>query len=341
MLSDFSSINVLSESNSYFLEYRTNSEDSASGDQTFHQIKDSSSQFYKEHSAADLGDLRERQQLWIKQKFNKRGEDNCQLFMEKNFDHFFKDFSINPDTKTLDSKDIGTLSSVDEEQKEDFSREDLGQISDSVSLDYSVFTDKGSVSQPKDDGNEQLIDVNEKTHSPFWKRIDMRQKKVIRGLCGLTKDHFKSMIPVSKSKNEMFKVWDEYLSTRFLELYRDLRLQLLGHISVMCLSWKFSDKVNSCEFFTEEEKIQIIKFGTEFREQRNGCSSSKTRKSMLNSPIVKIGKLLYSSSPEMEKSFWSQINERKKADIVDVRQFKDAHIKDINKIPIIGVCGDL
>ena len=246
--------------------------------------------------------------------------------------------------RTLESKDF--RSSETYEDKVNFTREDLDIFSESVSLDYSVYTDKGSEENNKDvsrgeSSKDSAAGSNSKSHSPFWKRIDMRQKKVIRGLCGLTKDYFKNMIPETKTKKEMFAVWDEFLQQHFPELYQTSRLMLLGHISVMCLSWKFSDKINDCELYTKEEKSEIIQYGTQFRDQRNGCSSSKVRKAMLDSPIVKIGKLLYISSPKMEESFWCQINERKKAEIVNLKIFKDAHIKDINKIPVINFLGDL
>jgi hypothetical protein len=55
---------------------------------------------------------------------------------------------------------------------------------------------------------------------------------------------------------------------------------------------------------------------------------------MLSSPMVRIGKLLYSTSQTCEESFWNQILERKKAGIIDFKIFKEAHLKDINKIPI-------
>lgn len=108
----------------------------------------------------------------------------------------------------------------------------------------------------------------------------------------------------------------------------------------MCFSWKFSDKINACTLFNEEEKQELIKQGTEFRDQRNNCSSSTVRKEMLSSLVVRIGKLLYSSSYKYEDSFWNQILERKKADIIDFNLFKETHLKDINKIKAIS-CSEL
>lgn len=124
----------------------------------------------------------------------------------------------------------------------------------------------------------------------------MRQKKVIRGLLGLSKDYFKSMIEAKSPGNDVFQIWDTKLRTTFPQLYQETRLKLLGHISVMCLSWKFADKIRSCDLFTQEEKESIIKFGEEFKAQRTKCSNSSIRKLILNCPLVQIGKLLYHTS---------------------------------------------
>jgi len=93
--------------------------------------------------------------------------------------------------------------------------------------------------------------------------------------------------------------------------------------------------------FSEEEKEKIIEHGCEFRKHRNECSSTEIRNLMLNSPIVRIGKVLYTSSPTMEELFWNQIYKRKKAEIIDLTKFKELHINDINKIPTINFVGDL
>jgi hypothetical protein len=62
---------------------------------------------------------------------------------------------------------------------------------------------------------------------------------------------------------------------------------------------------------------------------------------MLNSSIVKIGKLLYSDSSDMQECFWSQMNMRKKASIEDIAKFREAHEKDITKIQSIDHFGRL
>jgi len=65
-----------------------------------------------------------------------------------------------------------------------FSREDLEQVTDSKSIDaYSINSENGSqAGLDIDTPDNQLAGIASSKHSPFWKRVDMRQKKVIRGL---------------------------------------------------------------------------------------------------------------------------------------------------------------
>lgn len=258
--------------------------------------------------------------------------------MKGEFDFATKDIILSSDlrSKVQAQKDSYDVVSCN------FSREDLNEFTASRTGDnYSVCTDKGTENGAQKDQIPANAELNDMKVSNFWKRVDMRQKKVIRGLCGLAKDYFKNKIPTKKTKDTMFQSWDDTLKHTFPELYDTSRLILLGHISVMCLSWKFPEKVQACTLFTEEEKKKIIEHGNEFREQRNNCSSTQVRKEMLTCPIVKIGKLLYSTSETCEESFWNQILERKKAGIIDFKLFKEAHLKDINKITPVGHAGDI
>lgn len=192
--------------------------------------------------------------------------------MEHKFDSFFKDFSLNHDVKTTDCKE--PISEIEEADYK-FAREDLEQLSEAVSLDpLSVYTVKDNSSDKESESEEEkkACPVSPVEHttksSPFWKRVDMRQKKIIRGLSGLVRDYFKNLVP-AKMKKEMFQVWDEFLQSHFPAVYEKSRLSLLGQISVMCLSWKFPEKIRACHLFNDEEKESIIKHGTEFRNQRN------------------------------------------------------------------------
>lgn len=315
--------------------YKPDQEDQLSEEILNKTFENNSSKFYQEHSACDFGDLRERQQKWLEDKFREADEEDTHFFFEQKFDSFFKDFSLTPEVKSdvTDVEDKGGAP-----QNCNFSREDLQHASETRSAaNVSVYTDKGSeIGVLKDSP-----DSDPKKISNFWKRVDMRQKKVIRGFSGLAKDYFKDVISNKKTSHEMFTAWNECLKEKFPELYQNMRLLVLAQISVMCLSWKFPEKIRACDLFSEEEKEEIIKQGTTFREQRNKCSSSKVREEMLSCPIVRIGKLLYSSSDKLEESFWSQILVRKKAEIVEFKRFKEAHMKDISKIPDISCVAKL
>jgi len=221
-----------------------------------------------------------------------------------------------------------------------FSKEEMKENSFKNSDDhFSVDSDKGSVQKA---GNKPVEAKASKSKiSNFWKRVDMRQKKVIRGLSGLTKDYFKDLVDTRGSEDLMFKAWDDKLKSLFPQLYQESRFRLLGDISVVCLSWKFIEKIRCCNFFTDEEKATIIKYGEGFKTQRARCSNSSVRKQMLNSPLVQIGKLLYYTSQAWEESFWNQILERKKSDIVEFQVFKEAHLKDFQKIDEIAHSGPI
>lgn len=255
--------------------------------------ENSSSKFYKEHSAVDLGDLRERQQKWIEAKFKEADDDQeTHLFIDQKFDSFFKDFSLSPDNKTISSslkKEGGGQGGTE------FSRDDLIQSSDTKTGDnYSVNTDKGSeIGCLKDTPSKKYENKN---ISNFWKRVDMREKKVIRGLCGLSKDYFRGLIEGKKTVDDIFQSWQDSFNKNFADLGHTSLLQLIGQASVMSLSWKFAEKVKACKLFTDEEKQIIVKSGKEFKEQRNNCSNSQVRKDLLSGLVVRIGKLLYSSS---------------------------------------------
>ena len=295
-------------------------------------VDNCSSLFYFEHSNCELEDLRSKQQAWLEAKFREKKEEESHLFIEQKFDSFFRDFNVNPEPRQIENLSKSFECS---EETRNFTREDIKQDKKwKEKDDYSVWTDKGSEGfGHKDNKNEN----EEKKFSNFWKRIDMRQKKVIRGLCGLTRDYFKSLISNKKSKQEMFSLWDESIKRMFPDLYLNFRFQLLGQISVMCLSWKFPEKIREWKLFTPKEMEQIINHGTEFRDQRNKCSSSKIRKIMLSSHVVQIGKFLYFQDNKYEELFWNQILERKKSDIINFSQFKEIHLNDINKIKNINV----
>lgn len=85
---------------------------------------------------------------------------------------------------------------------------------------------------------------------------------------------------------------------------------------------------------------QLIKFGKEFRAQRNN-SKVKERKMLLENPIIKIGKLLYEKSPKYKNAFWKHINVHKKSEIDDSSAFRDLHNLIIAKVVPLDCQGDI
>lgn len=266
--------------------------------------------------------MRERQQAWLEAKFREKNDDESHLFIEHKFDSFFRDFSVNPN----------------HEEEYKFSREDLKtEIKPNIDVDVSNKPSFGSEDQESDDAQS----THEHFLSSNWKRIDVREKKIIRGMCGLTKDYFRDITEGISCHEEMFNVWDECMKLHFPDLYQRSRLMILSQISVTCLGWKYTQKVNSFKNFTIAERRQIIKFGKEFRNQRNKLCTSKDRKKMLCHPLVKIGKLLFTASPKYEAAFWKHILDHKKADIENFKDFKTVHLNDIAHVQVMACVGDV
>lgn len=157
--------------------------------------------------------------------------------MEQKFDSFFKDFSVVADPKLETFKE--PISKVEEDK---FTRSDLVTPQDpSQEKNFSVFPDKGS----ERGGRTETVETQVPNISSNWKRIDIRQKKVIRTLCDLAKDYFKSLVTKATTTDEIFETWNNVLSQHFPELYTKTRLMLLGQISVTCYGWKYTQKFKS------------------------------------------------------------------------------------------------
>lgn len=169
----------------------------------------------------------------------------------------------------------------------------------------------------------------------------MKEKKIIRGLCGLVKDYFRDITSNIPCQEKMFEVWEDCLQKHFPDLYTKSRLMILGHISVECLGWKYTQKVNSFKQYSQSERKKIIAYGKEFRQQRNKLGTAKDRKKMITCPIVKLGRLLFCSSEKYESAFWRHIQDHKKADINNLADFKKVHVECMSKVPIITCRGDI
>lgn len=142
-----------------------------------HNFENNSSKFYKEHSHCDKGDIRERTQRWIEEKFKDSDSEQTHLLMEQKFDMIFNDCSFIQDSKNFSP----TLEAESGAIPCNFSRDDLNDNTYTKSGEnFSLNTDKGS----ENGGAKENLpaDIGDMKISSFWKRVDMRQKKVIRGL---------------------------------------------------------------------------------------------------------------------------------------------------------------
>lgn len=158
----------------------------------------------------------------------------------------------------------------------------------------------------------------------------------------MAKDFFNDVVNSSKAttNEKKLKVWEALLQNCFPDLYKTSKLKILGQICVNCMGWKFTEKINSFKNFNSYQRKQLIKFGKEFRTQRNS-SKVKERKILLEHPIIKIGKLLYESSSEYKSAFWKHINDHKKTEIDDVSAFEDLHNLVIAKVVPLDHQGDI
>lgn len=72
--------------------------------------------------------------------------------------------------------------------------------------------------------------------SPHWKRIDVRKKRITRGLSFLVKDFIKEWLKSNKNiKNNFFYYLDGLLKKQFPDIYKEKRIQAFGGIGKIVL----------------------------------------------------------------------------------------------------------
>lgn len=114
--------------------------------------------------------------------------------------------------------------------------------------------------------------------SPHWKRVDVRKKKITRGLSFLTKDFIKKWMRKLKiKKEEFFERLDELLIKHFKYIHREKRIQAFGGIGKIVLLCKFEGLVSKSTYLTAREKPLIIEFGREYTHLKNKCSTAEQR----------------------------------------------------------------
>lgn len=329
----------------FLLDYHVNHED------VRHKSKattngNSSNQLFRDLSAGETDNKLENLQKMLETKFNNDQNDDPIFFNEHEFDHAVKDFCVNPVSKPLNPVPTKETKATKPAPVNYFSRDDLREQVKVMIEQEDFYASNASVENYK--GSEKVglseVPVTEgtKPHKSNWKRPDLVEKRVIRGLCDVAKDYFNYVVNASKAttNEKKLKVWETLIETCFPDLYKTSRLKILGQICVNCMGWKFTDKINSFKNFNTYQRKQLIKFGKEFRTQRNS-SKVKERKILLSHPIIKIGKLLYEGSAEYKNAFWKHINDHKKTEIDDVKAFSELHSVVIAKVISLECQGDV
>ncbi|CAI2387236.1 unnamed protein product [Moneuplotes crassus] len=326
------------EQGDYF-DYAVNHEDiKQEGNQTTNV--NSSNQLIRELSNGETDHKLEKLQKWLEAKFKDELTNDPIFFNEWEFDHAMKDFCVNPKPKNAGQVQTKKATPCT------FSREDLKEEA-KIKIEQEDFY-HSNISVENYKGSEKVglseIPMTEgaRAYKSNWKRSDLVEKRVIRGLCDVAKDFFNDVVRSAKATNneKKLKVWINLVGSCFPELYKTSKLKILGQICVNCMGWKFTEKINSFKIFNTSERKKLIKYGKEFRTQRNS-SKVKERKILLNHPIIKIGKLLYESSLDYKNAFWKHINNHKKTEINDTKAFKELHARVITKVSFLDCQGDL
>lgn len=249
----------------------------------------------------------------------------CQLSSEIDC----KDFSNVNEDVCDDISDLQLVSPL-----EDFDVENLNS--------WSIPLTSTNKSSDKIDDISSLKTPSQKKTRSSWMRPDLVEKRVIRALWDISKDYFNDIAEAKHSitNEDRFTSWDNLIETHFPEAYKTSKLKILGQVCVNAIGWKFATKINSIKTLNTYQRKQMLKFGSEFREQKNS-SKVEERKILLNHPIVKIGKLLYETSSRYECAFWKHIEDHKKSLIDDSDKFHQVHKSLIQKVSSIEYQGNL
>ena len=278
-------------------------------------------------------------QQWLEATFTKNDEYKSIFLNEKTLDNIaLKDFNVDFETKDQ-HEEVKSAENI----VPSFTREDLpGSVEVKSEPILSVISFSTSNESETIINIEAPINVVHKKNTSSWKRPDLVEKRVIRALCDVVKDYFNDIAKSHNSQSNLEKLtlWDKLIETCFPDAYKTSRLKILGQVCVNTIGWKFAAKINSLKSLNTYQRKQLLKFGDEFREQRNS-SKVEERKVLLNHPIIKIGKLLYETSSKYECSFWKHIEDHKKSLIEDSNSFQEVHKALIKKVPSMEHEGDL
>jgi hypothetical protein len=300
--------------------------------------KNTSAHFYKDLSSCEPNTKINALQHWFEENFTKQEEYKSIFLSEETFDIAAKNFNIDLETDDL-TEDIIRIN----HQKLDLKLEVLTENSNSnneiISLVFWLKDNKGSAKTEDSDLSPRHASKKKATS---WSRTDLNEKRVIRAFSDVVKDYFNDIAKAHNAVSNLEKLtwWDKLIQECFPNAFKTSRLKILGQICVNTIGWKFATKINSLKTLNAYQRKQLLRFGDEFRKQRNS-SMVEERKLLLNHSIIRIGKLLYENSAKYESAFWKHIDDHKKSQIEDAKTFKEVHKALIARVPSIEYQGDL
>jgi hypothetical protein len=300
--------------------------------------KGASALFYKDLSSCEPNIKTNGLQHWFEENFTKQEEYKSIFLSEENFDIAAKNFNIDLETDDL-TEDI----KKSDQLKLDLKLEDIpissNSVNETISLVFSLKDNKGSAKTEDSDLSPRHASKKKATS---WSRTDLNEKRVIRAFSDVVKDYFNDIAKAHNSVSNLEKLtwWDNLIKECFPNAFKTSRLKILGQVWVNTIGWKFATKINSLKTLNAYQRKQLLRFGDEFRKQRNS-SMVEERKLLLNHSIIRIGKLLYETSAKYESAFWKHIDDHKKSQIEDAKTFKEVHKALIARVPSIEYQGNL
>lgn len=192
----------------------------------------------------------ESQESQVEEKSQKSVDENSDEKMEEE-KKFEKNKSIELSSKNEDKLDL------DEESKS--ADDSIQYIREEIGGKRHVVTHNGRIVEVEP---PELRNNSQPEMSPHWRRIDVRQKRITRGLSSLAKDFIQSWMKRDKKrKKNFFEALDNLLRQHFLYIYRKKRIQAHGGLGRIVLMCKFEKLVASSTYLSEADKKKILNFG--------------------------------------------------------------------------------
>lgn len=149
--------------------------------------------------------------------------------------------------------------------------------------------------------------------SKFWKRVDVREKKIIRGLTSLARDYFKDKVDLNQNIDEILSVWASTLKSDFSTLIQEPHLlSIISQLMVNMFAWRYRQHINSITIYSNEDKARLLAEADEYRKIKNSGANVAHRQALKKSTLVQIGKSLYNTDVRARDEFWNRLSDRKR-----------------------------